>query len=70
MASYRAGRKEKLQQKTMERPPSKIARPPKLVDTTFADDFAKLLEREKRSGRRSLLTSTILEEDDSTDGGF
>ncbi|CAL8582037.1 hypothetical protein XPA_007715 [Xanthoria parietina] len=70
MASHRVGRTGKLQQKTTPRPSSRIAASPRLADTTSADDFAKLLEREKRSGRRSLLTSTILEEDDSTDGGL
>lgn len=69
MASYRVGRTEELQQETLERPPYMIAPSPRLVDTTSARDFAKLLEREKRSGRKSLLTSTILEEEDSSDGG-
>ncbi|KAL8675967.1 MAG: hypothetical protein Q9186_007464 [Xanthomendoza sp. 1 TL-2023] len=70
MASYRAERTRKLQLKAISRSIPELATPPKIIDTTSTDDFANLLEREKQSGRRSLLTSTILEEDDSSDGGF
>lgn len=69
MSSYRAGRRDKLQQKT--RPPIifPIVAPPK-IDSTFKDEFARLREREAQSKSGSLLTSTILEEDDSSDVGF
>lgn len=40
------------------------------VESAFMNDFPDLLERGKRSGGRSLLSSTILEEDDSSDTGF
>ncbi|KAI4247060.1 MAG: hypothetical protein L6R40_001725 [Gallowayella cf. fulva] len=70
MASYRAERTKKLQRKAISRSITQAATAPKMVDTTSADDFAHLLERQKRSGRRSLLISTILEEDDSSNGVF
>lgn len=68
MPSYRARRRDKLQDKI--RPPIMFptVTSPKL-DSTFNGNFAKLCEREPHSKTRSLLTSTILEEDGSTDVG-
>lgn len=69
VASYRARRTDKLQQQKT-RPPMipPIVTSPK-IEGAFKDEFAKLRERDTQP-RRSLLTSTILEEDDSSDERF
>lgn len=58
-----------MQQKT--RPPTSfpIVASPK-IESTLKDELAKLREREAQTKSGSLLTSIILEEDDSSDVGF
>ncbi|KAI4140711.1 MAG: hypothetical protein L6R39_005683 [Caloplaca ligustica] len=69
MASYRAGRRYKIQQKNRAPPMPPVATSPR-VESTFKDEFANLRERDTLSKRRSLLASTILEEDDSSEAAF
>lgn len=69
MASYRAGKRMNLHPKTKLPLAAQITRSPK-IEETFKDGLSKLRERNTQSNWRSLLTSTILEEDDSSDVGF
>ncbi|KAI4131180.1 MAG: hypothetical protein LQ338_001385 [Usnochroma carphineum] len=68
MASYRAERKDKLQHETRPPPRPPVSTSPR-IESTFKDKFSNFRERDTYS-ERSLLTSTILEEDDSSDAGF
>ncbi|KAL8835447.1 MAG: hypothetical protein Q9176_006888 [Flavoplaca citrina] len=70
MASYRAGTSEKLQRKVIDRPSLGFAASPPLVDTISTEDFTKLLEQHRQSGRKSLWSTTILEEDETSDDGL
>lgn len=70
MASYRAGRTGKLQRKVINRPSPGVAASPQLVDTTSTEDFTKFLEQHRQSGRKNLWSSTILEEDETSDDGL
>ena len=68
MASYRAGRREKRQQKTMLSPVSHSSASNR-KGGALKDDHPELITRSKGPGR-SLLASTILEEENSSDAGF
>ena len=70
MASCQAGTSEKLQRKVIVRPSLGFAASPPLVDTTSTEDFTKLLEQHRQSGRKSLWSTTILEEDETSDDGL
>lgn len=63
------GRRMTLHPKIRLRLAAQNIRPP-IIDETLEDGSFKLCDRDTQSSWRTLLNSTILEEDDSSDAGF
>jgi len=69
LSSYRAEKTERQAEKIRQTLP-KIGLKPTRLDTGLKEEYSDWLKQDKGFGTKGLLSTTILEEDDSSEAGF
>ncbi|MCJ1382900.1 hypothetical protein MMC17_006013 [Xylographa soralifera] len=69
LSSYRAEKTEKQAEKIRQTLP-KVALRPMRLDTGLKEEYSDWLKKDKGFGTKGLLSTTILEEEDSSEAGF
>ena len=69
LSSYRADKKERQARKKQPIPP-RVGSKPMRLDTGMKEKYSDWLRQDKGFGTRSLLATTILEEEDGSEAGF
>ena len=69
LSSYRAEKTERQAEKIRQTLP-KIGLKPMRLDTGLKEKYSDWLKQDKGFGTKGLLSTTILEEDDSSEAGF
>ncbi|MCJ1434111.1 hypothetical protein MMC27_003477 [Xylographa pallens] len=69
LSSYRAEKTERQAEKIRQTLP-KVGLKPKRLDTGVKEEYSKWLKQDKGFATKGLLSTTILEEEDSSEAGF